>query len=219
MLVPACSMLAEVKPGGVGDRLDVVMRLEVGVRTRDRGESAFLQAGNGLREAGTEVRVLRGAAVARPPARVHRQFHQVGQASYLCCAFRLAAGQRTERIEVHRFGAPGFQVGVDKREVALLVVGVVVDVLRQVRVELLQRFGVDGISGAQRLLTVLDATELVVLLPQVRLDQLGGREEAEDGGVAGRQGRRARRAGQRRRGGAERPKAGCSSGREACNEE
>jgi hypothetical protein len=51
--------------------------------------------------------------------------------------------------------------------VALLVVGVVVDVLGHVLVEDRERLGVGSIPASAWNLAVLDAAELVVLLPQI----------------------------------------------------
>jgi hypothetical protein len=59
-----------------------------------------------------------------------------------------------------------------------------VDVLRHVFVEFFQLFAVDFAAAAARDLAVLDAAELVVLLPEIRLEDLGGSEEAEDRDVA-----------------------------------
>src|SRR6202035_5454805 len=103
--------------------------------------------------------------------------------------------------------APRFELRVDEDRVAELALGVVVDVLRHVFVELLQRFGIGRTPAAAGDLAVLDAPELVVLLPQIRLEDLGGREEPEDGCVAGGQ-RRGGRLGERGRGATERAKAG-----------
>jgi hypothetical protein len=61
--------------------------------------------------------------------------------------------------------------------VGLLVLGVVGDVLRHVAVEVLERCNVGGVAA-------VDPPELVVLLPEVGLDDLGGRREAEDRDVA-----------------------------------
>ena len=83
---------------------------------------------------------------------------------------------------------------------AELVVGVVGDVLRHVAVEVLQRRHVGRV-------TAVHAAELVVLLPEVALDQLNRREQTENRDVAARSTGRCRKggageeraAGQRRR--------------------
>ena len=80
--------------------------------------------------------------------------------------------------------------------VALLVVGVVVDVLGHVLVDDGERPGVGPVPASARDLAVLDAAELVVLLPQVGFEQLGGGEELENRSVSrgeavtGKRGRR-----------------------------
>src|SRR5260370_42622349 len=57
------------------------------------------------------------------------------------------------------------------------VVVVVRDVLRHVAIEVLRGRDVRGIAA-------VDAAELVVLLPEVGLDDLRGREKLQDGNVA-----------------------------------
>jgi hypothetical protein len=49
------------------------------------------------------------------------------------------------------------------------ILGVVVDVLVHVAVELLQSFGIMRVPAAARDFAVLDSAELVVLLPQIGL--------------------------------------------------
>ncbi len=63
---------------------------------------------------------------------------------------------------------------------AHLVVRVVGDVLRHVAVEVLKRRDVSGVFA-------VDAAELVVLLPEIRLDDLRGREELQDRNIAARE--------------------------------
>jgi hypothetical protein len=58
-----------------------------------------------------------------------------------------------------------------------LVVGVVVDVLRHVRVQNRQRRRVRGVSGPAWDFVVLDGAELVVLLPEIGLESLEGRRD------------------------------------------
>ena len=69
----------EVEARRVGDRLEVVRRGEVGVGSGNRRKLPLSQAWDGLRERVAEVGVLRVAAVARPPTRVHGELHQVGE--------------------------------------------------------------------------------------------------------------------------------------------
>ena len=67
---------------------------------------------------------------------------------------------------------------------ALLVVGVVVDVLVHVLVDDGERLGEGAIPPAARDLAVLDAAEFVVLLPEIGFEQLCGGEELENRGVS-----------------------------------
>ena len=117
------------------------------------------------------------AAIAQVPARVDIERLQVGQPPDLLGALRLAAGERPKRIEIDGRGPLRLQVRVEKRHVAVLVIGVVADVLRQVLVEVLQRGRVGTVAA-------LDASELVVLRPQIGFDQLGSGKEAQDVDVA-----------------------------------
>jgi hypothetical protein len=57
-----------------------------------------------------------------------------------------------------------------------LVEGVVVDVLRHVGVEVAQRLGEGLVACAVGQLVVLDPAQLVVLLPQIGLEDLCGRQ-------------------------------------------
>ena len=79
------------------------------------------------------------------------------------------------------------QVGVDEGEVADLVVGVVVDVLVHVLVQHRDRLGIGGVPAAAGDFAVLDAGQLVVLLPEIRLEDLGRSQETENRGIAFRE--------------------------------
>ncbi len=63
---------------------------------------------------------------------------------------------------------------------ALLVVGVVRDVLRHVFVEVFEGGGIERVLAVMRSLLARLAAEPRVLLPQIALDELGCAEEAED---------------------------------------
>src|SRR6185312_5233540 len=67
--------------------------------------------------------------------------------------------------------------------VALLVIGVVVDVLGYVLVQYRKGSGVGLVPGSARAFVVLDPAQLVVLLPQVRLEQFGRGQELQNGHV------------------------------------
>ena len=174
----------EVEAGRVGDRLEVVGRAEVVVAAWDCRELPCAEARDCLRERVAEVGVLRVAAVAGPEAGVDGQLRQVGETSDLLGAGRLAARQGAELVQVDRLCAVGLQVGVDEADVAHLVVGVVVDVLVHVPVQHLDRVRVVRIAASAGHFAVLDAGELVVLLPEIGLDDLGRSEEPENRRVA-----------------------------------
>jgi len=94
----------EVKPSGIGDRLQMLGGLQVGVGSRNRRELALDQPGHRLREAVAEIRVPVAGAVARPPAGVHCQLHQVRQSLDVRGPCGSAARQRPELVEVDRLG-------------------------------------------------------------------------------------------------------------------
>jgi hypothetical protein len=68
--------------------------------------------------------------------------------------------------------------------VADLIFGVVVDVLGHVRIEDRDRVGVGRTVASTRDLAVLDPGELVVLLPDIGLDDLDRGHQAENRRVA-----------------------------------
>ena len=82
-----------------------------------------------------------------------------------------------------------FQVFVDEGEMAELVLGIVVNVLRHVRVENLDRSGIGHVPGSSQdppgrgFLMILDAVNLVVLLPQIGFEDFHGRKEAQNAGI------------------------------------
>ena len=96
----------------------------------------------------------------------------------------LAAGQGAERVQVDRFRAVRPEICVDEVRVALLVVGVVVDVLGEILVQHRQGPGVGLVPASARAFAVLDPAELVVLLPQIGLEELRRSQELQNGHVA-----------------------------------
>src|SRR5207302_3323588 len=80
------------------------------------------------------------AAVARPEAGIDRELGEIGEApSGLVRAVRLTARQYAEMGKIRGTCAFCFQIIAEKGGVADFVVGIVVDVLRHVPVEELQR--------------------------------------------------------------------------------
>src|ERR1700686_3992644 len=63
-----------VESSRIGNRLDVGVRSQIGVRSRDCRKLSLIQAGDRLRESKPriEVRVVSSAAVSSPPARIQR---------------------------------------------------------------------------------------------------------------------------------------------------
>ncbi len=178
----------EVKARRVGDRLHTVLACVHGGRwlllvrgcvdVVERDRRLALDRDR-LSEAPTEIGVG-SRPVAGVPARIHIELEQVGQPALLLGSRRLAARQRPERVEVDGAGATGAQVRIEKRRVTQLVVGVIADVLGHVAIEIRQRSHVRRVAA-------VGAPELVVLLPQVDLDQLDRGQQAQDRDVAGGQ--------------------------------
>src|SRR5690349_8637967 len=73
----------EMKSCSVGNRLDVIRVVQIGWRCWNSGVLSFIQAWDGLREGRrAEIEVL-FASVTSPPASVHAQLLEVGEASRL----------------------------------------------------------------------------------------------------------------------------------------
>src|SRR5258706_8871501 len=95
----------KMKARRVGYRLDVFRGGEVGIGPGNGRKLPFTQTRDGLRECVTEIGVLRAAAVARPPAGVHGELHEVGETSNLLGTGRFAARQRAKLIQIDWFRA------------------------------------------------------------------------------------------------------------------
>ena len=65
-----------------------------------------------------------------------------------------------------------------------LILGIVVDVLVHVLIENFNSRGVGRAPTSARNFAVLDSSKLVVLLPQIGLEDFGGRQEPENCGVS-----------------------------------
>src|SRR5258705_3179499 len=139
------------------------------------------QSWDGLREGVAEVGVQRVAAVARPEAGVDCQLRQVGEPSDLLMSTgRLTARQRTKFIQIDGVGPFRSEEGVNERGVADLIIGVIMDILVHVLIQLLDRRGVGRIPASPWNFAVLDAGEFVVLLPQICFDDFCRRQESEN---------------------------------------
>ena len=132
----------KVEARRVGDRLNVVLGGQVGIGPGNGRKLPFTQTRDGLRERVTEIGVLCAAAVARPPTGVHGESHEVGEPSDLPGTCRFTARQRAKLIQIDGIGALGNQVGVDEREVGELILGIVVDILVHVPIQVLKGSGV-----------------------------------------------------------------------------
>src|SRR6202012_3631170 len=146
-----------------------------GVGAGDGGVLADSQSGDGLGEGevGIEVGVIGGTAITGIPTGVERELSEVGEAEFAAGAGCGAAVEGAEFFEADGCGALGLEVGAEEALVGDLVVGVFVDVLRHVVVNTGERGSVQGIAGAGWFFAVLDATELVVLDPEVGFEDFG----------------------------------------------
>src|SRR6266487_413488 len=143
----------------VGNRLNVVLGMKVPIVSRNRRKLPFQQTRNCRWEGVPKIGVLRAAAVARPETGVHSELHEVGESSLvLLGTCRLTAGQRAKPIQIDWLRALGSQVRVDEREVSELILGIVVDILRHVLIQVFQGLGVGGIPTAAWDFAVLDAS-------------------------------------------------------------
>ena len=95
-----------------------------------------------------------------------------------------AARQCAELIQIDSLHAFGFQIGINKREVAELIIGIVVDILGHIPIQDEQVIGVRGVLRPAGDFAVLDAAQFIVLLPQVRLDDLQRCQELKDSQIA-----------------------------------
>src|SRR5207248_8699105 len=79
---------------------------QVNICSRNRRKLPLTQTRDSLSERVTEIGILRAASVARPPAGVHRELHEVGEPSLVLeCACRLTALQRAKLIQIDGIGA------------------------------------------------------------------------------------------------------------------
>jgi hypothetical protein len=62
-----------------------------------------------------------------------------------------------------------------------LIVGVIMDILRKVRIKILELLGVDRIPAAAGDLSILDPAKFVILEPEVGFQELNRRREPQQG--------------------------------------
>src|SRR5260370_42124941 len=120
-----------------------------------------------------KVRIMAVVAVARPPAGINRELGQVGKPvpdQVGVNSGGSAAHQGSKRIKICRSLSLGHQVRIEELVMSDLIVSVVVDVLCHVSVQHREVRGVGWVPSPTRDLPVLDAAELVVLDPKVRLE-------------------------------------------------
>ena len=104
--------------------------------------------------------------ISEVPARLI-ELHEISQALLARRAVGSAARQLAELLEVDGLRALRFEIFIDEIEVGELVLGVVVNILRHVIVDIRQQSGIGLVSAPFRFFIVLTAAELVILLPQI----------------------------------------------------
>src|SRR6476660_7729686 len=85
-----------------------------------------------------------------------------------------------------RFCPLGLEVGVKECEMGVLILGIIVDVLVHIAIKDLQGLSIDWTPSSSRDFAVLDPSELVVLAPEIGLEDFGRRREPEQGRVSSR---------------------------------
>ncbi len=96
----------------------------------------------------------------------------------------MTALQRAKLLQVDGIPTLGNQVRVYEREVGELILGIVVDILGHVPIQHLQGSGVGWTPAPAWDFAVLDASQFVVLLPQIGFEDFGRRQEPENGLVS-----------------------------------
>ena len=158
----------------------MVSRGKVAIVSGNGWKPPLTQTRNGLRERVTEIGVLIAAAVARPPTGVHGEFHEVGEPPDLPGACRFTTRNIAKVIQIDGIGANGSQECVDEREVADLILGIVVNVLRHVAIQLLKGIDVGCTRRSSWNFAVWDSSEFVVLSPQIGFENFNCSQEPEN---------------------------------------
>src|SRR5690348_4938039 len=169
-----------MESGRAGDGLDVVSGGEVTIVSGNRRKLPGKQTRDGLREGVTEIGILGAAAVACPPTGIHGELHEVGEPSDVLGAGRFTAWQRTKLIQIDWICALRSQVGIEEVHVTELILGIVVDILGHVPIEYQKALDVGSTAASAWNFAILDASQFVVLLPQVTFDDFDRSQETEN---------------------------------------
>ncbi len=96
----------------------------------------------------------------------------------------MTAGQRAKASQIDGIDALGGQVGVEEVHVAELIFGIVADILKHVPIQHEQASDVGSTAASPLDFAVLDASQFVVLLPQIAFDDFDRSQEPENGHVS-----------------------------------
>src|SRR5215472_168821 len=106
---------SEVEACSVGHGLNEVRIGGIGVGSRNCRVLSLGETGDGREKCVTQIRILRSAAIARPPGGIDRKLHQVGEASEgLVGTGGLAAGKSAEPIQIYGVRTLGRKIRVDE---------------------------------------------------------------------------------------------------------
>ena len=169
----------------VDDSLQVILRLKVGIRSRNRGKLALRQPRLclGKHEIRVEIWVVIAAAISRVPTRIQRQLHQVREARFAARSRGTAAWQSTKALQVDGIGAFGHQISIQEVLVRELVIRVVVDVLRKIVVDCFKLLRIRFVATSTWNFAVLHSRQLVVLHPEICLQDFCCGSEPEQRGI------------------------------------
>ncbi len=156
---------SEVKSSRVGNGLNVLVGCQVRIGSGNCGMLVYRQTGNGLWERITEIRVLRAAAIASPPTGVDGQLHQIRESRLAAGPGRSAAFQRAKLLQIDDVRALRCQVRINEILMRKFILGIVMNILRHIGIEDLQRSGIRWTTTSSRDLAILDSSEFVVLYP------------------------------------------------------
>jgi hypothetical protein len=170
----------------VGNCLDVFRRVQIGISSGDCRKLPTMQVRHCLwkYDVGLKVGVMKAGAVTSPPAGIESELHKVGKPELSARARGSAARQSAERFEIYSSRSLGDQVCVKESEMGVLILGIIMDVLVHIPIKDFQGLGVGWIPGSSRDFVVWDASELVVLDPEIGLEDFGRRREPEQSRVS-----------------------------------
>ena len=162
----------------VGNCLNVFVWVQIVVCPWNGGELSVVQIRNRLlKDSGIDVGIIRTAAVTRPPAGVDRQLHQARKPQLSAGSCRGAALQHAERFHIHGVGALRNKICIQEILMTHLVVGDVMNVLREIGINSPQRLGIESIAASSRSFVVPESAQFIILGVKVSLEGFSRSQE------------------------------------------